>query len=227
MTKYFSNHLFIGICFLASSVTYANTDPTMTDLKIYGVAVSENTDCSNAKVVGNDPAGTNYDFLTGPSLATGNIPVGTYQCLILYMDDILTFKSLATTGSCTAGTTVSRNLCHDTGGGAVHCMFQSASPDADLNLVYDATETQSTATDSLDVAHSSKVLLFLSTASTGDGTKAFRRPTAGNLSNGYPLTSPLVVTAAGKTGTFVVDFRGQVDGSGGSCDLGPPVFGFR
>jgi hypothetical protein len=206
--------------FLASNLV-ANTDPTTAKLNIYGVAVSTNTDCSDATVVGYTAAGTLYDFLASPTLATGTIAAGTYQCVILYMDAKLTFKPLATVGSCTAATEYSINIAN----GGVTLATATTSGTA---LTY-GTEVAATGTGSTDLVHVDKVLLFLSTASTGDGQTgdAFRRPVTGHLGYGITLASPLVVAATGGKGTFVVNFDGQVNGSGGTCDLGPPTFAFR
>jgi hypothetical protein len=206
-----------------SSFAMANVNPTMATLKIYGVAVSTTTDCSNAKVVGYNAAGQDFDFLTAPALAAGTIDPGTYQCVVLYMENSLQFKPASTVGSCTGGALYKRTICSSGGGG---CMYTDASPDANNILVYGADKTPDAAS-SIDVTHPNKVLLYLSTASTGVGNNAFRRPDAGHLSYGLTLTSPLVVAATGGAGTFVVNFNGQVDGSGGTCDLGPPTFGFR
>ncbi len=219
-----------AMVFLTASVGHAiaNVNPSSAILKIYGVAVSTNTDCTNAKVVGYNATGQNYDFLSvpAPSLAAGPIDAGTYKCVILYMENSLQFVPAATAGTCTNGTTYKRTICSNGGGGGGVCTYTDASPDSSNILVFGADKLPD-ANSSTDITHPNKVLLYLSTASTGNGNNAFRKPDATHLTYGLGLTAPLVVAATGSSGTFVVNFNGQVDGNGGSCDLGPPTFGFR
>lgn len=75
-----------------------------------------------------------------------------------------------------------------------------------------------------------RVTLWLSTASTGTtgggGSNGFTRPVSDpDSANGFLLTNAFVKAGAA-TGIFAVDGTGQVTG-GGSCDMGPPSFGFR
>ncbi len=205
-----------------STTVLAVTDPSSVTMKIYGVALSTATDCSNATVVGYTAAGTDYDFKTNPSIFSGTVAPGTYQCVVLYMSPIVNFKPLASDGAnCTAATSYHLNICN-TGNG---CTYATASPDANNVLVYGAASTVPTAGPNATTT-TDKVLLFLSTASTGTGNDAFRQPTAGNLTRGITLTSAFTVTA-GNAGTFVVNFNGKVDGSQSPCGLNAPVFGFR
>lgn len=212
---------FILACALASTLAQANTDPTEAILHVYGMAVSTNTDCSNATVVGYNASGTDFDFTQGPTLFSGSIAAGTYQCVILYMDAKLTFIPKATVGSCTAGTTYTINIGHNG-------TFTPGSPNSSNVLVYSAN-TANTGTSSTDLVHVDKVLLFLSTGSTGTGQTggAFLQPTTATPTNGITLGAPFVVSSTGTSGTFVVNFNGQVNGGGGNCDLGPPTFTFR
>ena len=78
-----------------------------------------------------------------------------------------------------------------------------------------------------DFANTPKVMLFLSTSSTGTGQNAFLKPAAGSTTNGLPLNGAFTVSATGGSGTFVINFDGQVDGTQTPCDLMQPSFGFR
>jgi hypothetical protein len=207
---------------VASPLALAGANPSSAKITVYGVAVSSNTDCSNAKVIGYNASGTTYDLLSNPTLVTGNVDPGTYQCVILYMSSVLTFVPATTTGNCTAGTTYQRVICSQSNG----CTFTQASPDSSNILQFTGTANAS-ASDSQDTTHADKVLLFLSTASTGTGGTDFLQPTSGNLTNGLPLSGAFTVAASGTQGTFVIDFDGQVDGTQNPCDLGPPTFSFR
>ena len=208
---------------------FANSSPSSALVTVYGVAVSLNTDCSNAHVLGYNPAGAILDFTKGPSITNaGVIDPGTYPCVILYMSNAITFTPATSDApNCVGGTTYTRVVCN-AGGGGGGCQFTTASPDASNTLVYGALQTAKAASSS-DVANAEKVLLFLSTASTstGNGQNAFQQPTAGNLGNGLKLASPFVVSATGGAGTFVVNFDGQINGTQNPCDLGPPTFAFR
>ena len=206
----------------ASNAFAAYTDPTSAKITIYGVALSPNQDCSNAKVIGYNAAGTTYDFLQNPNIVTGNIDPGTYQCVILYMKALLTFIPKTTTGNCVAGTTYTRAICN---GG---CQFTNGSPDAN-NILQFGSVQNATATNSADIANADKVLLFISTGSAGTGQTglAFQQPTTVGSSNGIALSGALNVAASGTSGTFVVNFNGAVNGGQNPCDLGPPTFSFR
>jgi len=216
----------LTVASLLSSPTFAaTTDASMAKIKVYGVALSTNADCSNAKVVGYNASGTTYDFMatTHPTLFSGTVDPGTYNCMILYMDSLLTFTPTTTTGNCTAGTTYTRNICNGS------CTYDSASPDSNNILVYGATGTAASGSNSQDITHTDKVLLFISTGSTGTGQtgNAFLRPTTAGSTNGIKLNGALTVSSTGATGTFVANFTGKVDGGQSPCDLGPPVFSFR
>ncbi|MGZ3687727.1 MAG: hypothetical protein ACXVBW_05475, partial [Bdellovibrionota bacterium] len=139
---------------ISAYASAATTDASLAKIKVYGVALSTNADCSNAKVVGYSSTGTTYDFIAHPTLFSGSVDPGTYQCMILYMDSLLTFTPTTTTGNCTAGTTYTRNICN---GG---CTYDSASPNASNVLVYGATGTAASGTNSQDITHTDKVLLF-------------------------------------------------------------------
>jgi hypothetical protein len=210
-----------AIGLFTSPAVFANVNPSLANLKVYGVAVSQSADCSNAKVVGYNSAGQILDFLANPPLAAGAIDPGTYNCVVLYMENSLEFQPVSTTGSCTGATTYKRTICSASG-----CLYTDASPDANNILVFGTDKTPDAA-NSADVTHPNKVLLFLSTSSIGTGMNAFQKPDSSHWSYGLPLTSPLVVAASGGTGTFVVNFNGKINGTMGTCDLDPPVFGFR
>jgi hypothetical protein len=201
---------------------WAATDPSSVTIKVYGIALSANADCSSATVVGYNAAGTDYDFKAAPALFSGAIASGTYKCVVLYMSPIINFKPLASTGSCTAGTSYHINVCNSDQN---NCTYTTASPNASNVLVYGANAAAtglSTATTTSD-----KILLFLSTGSTGTGNNAFQQPLAATPSYGIKLSGAFTVSDSGSAGTFVVNFNNQVDGSQASCGLNAPTFSFR
>ena len=217
----------LAASFFINAAAFGNADPSSALVTVYGVAISKNTDCSNASVIGYNSAGTVLDFTKGPSITNaGIVDPGTYPCVILYMSNVITFVPAASVGTaCVAGTTYSRAVC-----AGINCQFTSATPNASNVLVYGGLQTP-LASSSQDTGNPDKVLLFLSTASTGTGSNnniPFQQPTAANWNNGLNLSSPFVVADAGGAGTFVVNFNGQIkDAGGGVCDLGAPTFGFR
>jgi hypothetical protein len=209
--------------FLASVSSWATTNPTTATLKIYGVAISANEDCSNATVVGYNSSGTDYDFKQTPAIFTGTMAAGTYKCVILYMSSVINFKPLANDGSkCVAGTAYNVNVCNLSNG----CTYTTASPNSSNVLVYGSGLTTPVGANSTSTT-GDKVLLFLSTGSTGTGDNAFKQPLAATPTYGIKLTNAFTVSDTGSQGTFVVNFDGKVDGTGSNCDLGPPAFSFR
>lgn len=197
-------------------------NPSKASTKIYGMALSTSADCSNASVVDYDAIGIGYDFKKSPALFSGTIHAGTYQWAILDMSSLLSCTPAATVGSCAAGTTYVRNFA--SGGG----QFTPGTPNASNLLDYSALIAFSGA-NSQDISHPEKVLPFFSTGSAGNGQTgiAFQRPTAAASANGITLGAPFVISDTGSTGTFVVNFDGQLDGGQTPCDLGPPTFTFR
>jgi hypothetical protein len=72
------------------------------------------------------------------------------------------------------------------------------------------------------------VYLYLTTGRIGSGGgNAFLQPLApNNTTYGVNLTSPLVVSGTA-TAKIVVTAKNAVDGSGPSCGMNAPVFGFK
>jgi hypothetical protein len=194
---------------LAAANSFAeSTSPTSVLIKVYGVAVSTSADCSSPVSIFSSDSGSQVDFVNNPVLGGGDIADGTYRCVMITMSDIITATPLATAGTCTAGVPVTGEVCQNT----ESTDLLSGSSTSHINCV--------TGED--------RVTLFLDTGTTRvNGGGAFRKPTStADATNGYKLSSPFVVSGT-SSGTFVADFTGQMDGSGGSCGLQPPAFGFR
>jgi hypothetical protein len=216
-------NLILG-CLLLSTPALAATsglNASSVLLTIYGVAISPNTDCSNATVVANFPGGVQFDFMQNPALLSGNITPGTYNCMIMKMSDVIVFtpSSTSDSGFCTTGQSVTRDVCRAGGPTYTPTTFN-----ADNTVTFGASTacTGSQATPAND-----QPALFLSTGSTntsGNNSQPFSQPTS--ATNGFNLGAPFVVTGS-NAGTFVVNFTGKVQEQGGVCDLSPPVFSFR
>lgn len=198
-------------------------NPSEAKITIYGVAISKNADCSNAVMVDYNPAGKEFDFKASPALLSAPVAAGTYNCVILSMKSLLTFKPQSTVGNCTAGTEYVRNIAN----GSVN--YTPFTLNSDNTLTY-GTSTPVTGSNSQDITHANNVLLFLSTGTSGTGQtgEAFIQPTdAPSSTKGIHLGAPFVVSSKGGSGTFVVNFDGALDGGQTPCDLGPPTFSFR
>lgn len=148
------------------------------------------------------------DFLVAPTLGSGNPPDGTYQCIIIKMSDAIKFTPTSNDGTCTGSVQYATDVCQsgeftqapDAGGVTTACTTGAA------DLVY----------------------LYLTTGRSGSGGgNAFLQPLApNNTTYGVNLNSPLVVSGTA-TAKFVVTAAGAVDGSGASCGMNAPVFGFK
>lgn len=204
-------YLLVFSVLLTQFVFAAN--PTELNIKVYQMAVSTNTDCSDPTVVFTTDTPETIDMLKGPNVGGGDLPQGTYPCLILTFDDLITFKSDTDTGSCKAGTTYTLDVCQT--GSVSATIDSSGNYGAEVACTTDKTTPE-------------KVTLFLSTKSTiaSGNANTFRQPTGANTGYGLTLNGAWVVGEFG-AGTFVVNGNGKVIGTGNPCDMQPPVFGFR
>lgn len=222
MSKITSLLFFVAVTAFGSNA-FANGNPSSVKVNIYGVAVSQNANCSNAQMVSYNPAGTVYELTQNPQLVSGNLPTGSYQCVVLYMDDLITYIPATNVGTnCVAGQTYQRIICHSDSS----CQYTTATI-ANGALTYGSTATSS-ASSSSDTSHINQVLLFLSTGSTAtNGNHAFQQPVSPPSSNGLQLSGAFTVSPTGGTGTFVINFNNQITDTGSTCDLEPPTFSFR
>jgi hypothetical protein len=149
---------------------------------------------------------TEVDFLVAPTLGSGNPPDGTYQCIIIKMSDTIKFKPTTNDSFCQGGTEYTTEVCQST----------------EFTQVPDTVGTTACKTGP-DV-----VYLYLTTGRIGSGGgNAFLQPPASNgTTYGVKLTSPLVVSGTA-TAKFVVTAAGAVVGTPTTCDMNPPVFGFK
>jgi hypothetical protein len=179
-------------------------------LKVYGVAVSTSADCSAPIVVFSSGTATEIDMATSPTLGTGTVPDGTYQCVMITMSDAVKITPRTTEGACVAGTESSGGVCQDV---------------ESTNLLSGTTFGTATSCS----AGEDKVTLYLHTGTTRTkgGGLAFLKPTStADPDHGLALAAPWVVSGT-SVGTFVADFTGTIMPGGGECGVNPPVFGFR
>jgi hypothetical protein len=76
--------LFLISCLTSASTPPPwNTSPSALKITVYAVAASVNPDCSGAKVISSFTGGREFDFEQNPTLMSGILADGTYQCVIL------------------------------------------------------------------------------------------------------------------------------------------------
>ncbi len=196
-----------AIALILVSQNIIAADPQFLKLKVVKMAVSTSPLCTGLVTVIDNSNSTTLDytnFLDNPNLGSGKLDDGTYPCIAIQFYDKIKFSSDTTTGSCTSGTEVSMGVCQA----------------ANTSKMIDGTTTTCTTGEDL-------VTMYLSTASTSTtGSDAFNPPTSlSDAARGLKLTTALTVSG-GAVAKFIVNGTGKIDGSGGSCDMQPPVFSF-
>jgi len=185
-------------------------DPSSLKVKVYAVYASLSAQCTDPVQIFSNDAGTFVDFLTTPTLGDGELPDGTYNCVIIKMSSIIKHTPKTTDSSCVAGTEYTGGVCNqsdsatDLDGAPIACAGDGSNAGAVDNTVY----------------------MYLSTdAAASRGDKAFVHPLTAGDGNGILLGSPLVVSAT-STAKFVVNANGQVVAGGGECGINAPAFDF-
>jgi hypothetical protein len=211
----------------------AGSKATSVKVKISGAWISANADCSSPIAL-EKPAGLTedangyVDMAQGFTILQGNIPAGTYNCLVLKLVDVVKFtpsSSGTQVSGCTAGTEYSMDV-YSTNG-------------ATGNINFETGDTIAPA-DSLTTAQ--PFYFFVSTGITLDGNSNPTNPTSINVTTPagatiHPsqfqcnkLTGALTVPGSV---TYNLDPTNQIyiENSGGAfngdCWLEKPVMGFR
>lgn len=212
---------------LFSTGAVANVGASSVKVKVYGVAVSENADCTNGKVLTEDQSGTVYDFAQSPRLVSGHLDPGTYNCVMLYINTNMTFTPDATAGNCSTSSPFDYDVHIDDGGSEV--TFTTAQPVSGILTFTGVSQNVNTDRYSSVEDNTRHQVLFISTQSAGTGNNAFMRPDTNGSTNGLTLGSPLVVPASGSVnGTFVIDFQNTLGDDGAHCgSISAPTFTFR
>lgn len=216
-----SFHFFLS-CMLGvfiSGSTFAAGDATSAKLKLYGVWLSMSGDCSSPVEVLNSSDGTTIDMLLSPTLAEKDIPVGTYKCLILKMNDVINFIPKTDDGHCVAGQVSTIDVCQ-----AAHSSFSKDALTGDTITCTDGTTT------------GDKVFVYISvdsfcedsnSAGCSDTFNAFAPPAApGDKVNGIKLQNEIVVDG-NTSGTFIFNLDGKIMDDGTRCDMEPPLMSYK
>lgn len=224
---------------MISFSSFGVISPSSLKLKVYQVAFALSDDCSNPQVVFSSVAGVESDFLSAPTIGSGPLDDGTYNCVMITMDDVIKYTAGATEGNCTAGVEYTGDLCRNqaNSGG----IFIQSHTDLLIGTTTTSTECQGTDPGAGGIAN--KVTMYLRTnglafsdpnseyvGSWLKGTAAIGAAGGGNptspLPNGGLLSSPFIKTGS-VTGVFFADATNFLDGTGGYCELSGAKFGFR
>ncbi|MBT3214019.1 MAG: hypothetical protein HN351_05180, partial [Deltaproteobacteria bacterium] len=162
------------------------------------------------------------DFAGTPDLGSATIANGTYNCVATKMWDNITYSPATTTtsGNCAKATDYTQDICGSDNASSVTAIY-----DPDNSSTYNC---------SLDSAPTNEwIWIYFSTASTdsdnvtlADLENDFHPPTSDNLSNGVPLASALVVSAA-SSGSLKTTITNRVADDTTECMMYKPAFSFE
>src|SRR4051812_21011166 len=105
---------FIALLALAQvgSFALAGGDPSSLKVKVFAVFASTSAQCTSPTQVFLNNSGDFVDFLKGPTLGGGDLPDGTYNCVIIKMSDIIKHTPKTTDSTCIADTEYTGGVCH-------------------------------------------------------------------------------------------------------------------
>ena len=205
MTNSWMQRALMVLVFAAAGSSFADVtdgvDPGYVKVKVYEFRVAKNADCSNGIEVYRTASPAYEDLTHNPTLGSGTIPDGTYNCVMMRMSDNLRFTASVQDSlhTCTPGVDSTTDVGHDDTAVDPDGTQHPLGPAGTENIVW---------------------LYIRTNAPTGQNTNAFA-PTGG-----IPLTSPLVVS--GDTAhTMVFDFSGRIGDDHGACSCDAPTLGFR
>jgi hypothetical protein len=203
--------LILSLCLISSSA-FAGGDPASLKLKVLAVYASLSAQCTNPIQVFLNNSGDYVDFLRSPTLGGGDLPDGTYNCLIIKMSDLIKHTPLVTNSTCIAGTEYTAGVCH-----AGQFADDIAGGIGNITCHGDGTSTGSV---------EDNVYMYLTTdAAASTGNNAFNHPVTPGDGKGIKLGAPLVISSTSRA-KFVVNATGKVTPGGGDCGMNPPTFTF-
>jgi hypothetical protein len=244
-------YLFLPFSLLLSFNSFAMVNPSELLLKVYQIAIAVDDDCSNPIVLHSTPAGVEMNFLSNPDIGSAPLADGTYNCVMITMDDLIKFRPAATEGACTANQQYLHDLCRNQANSNNNVMMSHT----DVLMGTTTTNTECAGTSSQGAGTvANKVTMYLRTTGLGfsdpqsmyvtswmkgiaaigsagtetDNTSPYFGmgvPTVA-VSNGGKLENPFVKN--GRTvGVFYADGNGFVGEESGHCGLMGAKFGFR
>ena len=189
---------------------FAGGDPSSLKVKVYAVYASVSKLCTSPIQIFLN-TGTYVDFLSGPTLGGGDLPDGTYNCVIIKMSDIIKHTPKTSDGvGCVAGTEYTAGVCRSP-------QVVTALDGSNITCRGDGSTT-----GSID----DTVYMYLTTdTAASTGNNAFIHPVMAGDGNGIKLAAPLVISSTTRA-KFVVNANGKVAGGGGDCGVSAPTFTF-
>jgi hypothetical protein len=195
-----------------STSAFAAGDPSSLKVKVYAVYASTSALCTSPTQVFLNNTGEYVDFLSGPTLGGGDLPDGTYNCIIIKMSDIIKHTPKVSDGtSCVAATEYTGGVCKSP------TTVDSLTGTADIACLGNGGNAGAVDTT---------VFMYLTTGSTATGgNNAFKRPVTAGDTNGIKLGAPLTISSTTRA-KFVVNGAGQVQSGNGECGINAPTFTF-
>lgn len=190
-------------------------------LKLYRFGLSTSPTCENMTIYEIENP-TFVDFTKSPELGSAAVPKGTYPCVALEIDQVISGVPAETKEMCVAGQVARTDICEafaqaatlppDTAEGA----FDGVQP-----LGGDASQVWKTCKPGGD-----HLAIYLTTqVPLGTRSNAGRPPaSATDVHHGYHLESPLVVTDRTTATLFVTS---DVESYSNGCIVGAPTFSFE
>lgn len=189
-------------------------DPASLKLKVFGVYASTSAQCTNPIKVFLRTTADYVDMLQNPTLGGGDLPDGTYNCVIIKMSDVIKHTPKETDESCIAGTEYSGEVCRAGGEGGL----ATALDGSPITCTGDGT--------SAGVGDDTLFMFMTTDPSASTGGRAFELPLTPGDGKGIKLGSPLVISSTSRA-KFVVDASGGVVSGGGECGINAPKFSFE
>jgi hypothetical protein len=199
--------LAFGLAFLGPvPVSHANVvggvDPSYVKVKVYEIRLFQDANCSGGGLSIYSNAAPSYqDMANSPTLGSGAIPNGTYQCLAMKMSDQIHVSPVSATGPCAVGSDYVQDVAHD-----------------DTAIDPDGTQHVLGAPGTEDIVW---LYVRIGGNNSNNGNQHSWQPTGG-----IPLTSPLVVSG-NQSRTMVFDFSNRIGNDGGQCSIDAPTLSFR
>ncbi len=204
---------------IALSASAETTVPASMTMKVYRFGVSTSPTCENMTVYTLD-APDFVDFTTSPTLGSAAVPDGTYQCVALEVDPVMTVTPKAAQGACTtAPQTI--DFC-----AALAAIKAAPRTEETIDGVQPLGGDASKVFDTCPSPGEKFVIYLTTQIASGAKSNAFRAPTSpSDTAHGHPLGAPLVVGPK-TTGTFVVSVN-AISTDSGSCYADNPSFTFE
>lgn len=184
--------------------------PTSLAVDLYQIYLGESADCTDIELIednGETPEG--FDMVNSPTLFSGEVAAGTYNCMVMVISDNMTFRpddvaEAAFPGVCDSET---------------DAVFDIYRTDSDDTAWIDVDGNEITATGTPDEPSVDRVSVFASTdPAAAIAALGISENQAGELTSG--LTVPAEIT-------FYADFSDSVSETDGNCWLEGGELGFR